>query len=129
MIYFQILMWPNFCPQILKKGVSESLSVPRVAEITCRTISITLSTNSCLALEAALFSPTRLVAVTQLMAPSLQSWPCSMGTCLCQILAWNGQRRKRCLRITLNLTLWKLNIPWCEGRALPPPRSVGFVGS
>lgn len=79
----------KFLSTDLKKGVSESLSVPSVAEITWRTISITLSTNSCLALEAALFSPTRLVAVTQLMAPSLKSWPCSIGTCLCQILPWN----------------------------------------
>lgn len=59
-MYFQILTWPNFCPQILKKGVSESLSVASVAAITERTMSTTLSTNSCLALEAALFSPTRL---------------------------------------------------------------------
>lgn len=50
----------KFLSTNLKKGVSESLSVPSVAEMTQRTISTTLSTNSCLALEAALFSPTRL---------------------------------------------------------------------
>lgn len=44
-IYFQIVIWPNFCPQILKKCVSESLSVPSIAEITWRTIRITLSTR------------------------------------------------------------------------------------
>lgn len=37
--------------------------------------------------------------------------------------------QKCCFRIMLNLTMWKLNILWCDARALPPPRSIVFMGS
>lgn len=41
----------------------------------------------------------------------------------------SNQHGKCCLRILLNLTMWKLNILWCDGGVLPPPRSIVFIGS